>query len=110
MLANILKILHPFIPFFTETLWKKNKFNHFFKSDLVLAEWPEFKGQKVFNKNQENVTKLIELISSIRSTKSELNITPKLYCAVACPLFAAFSYNSIAFLSDCFTPTPNLHL
>ena len=23
MLANILKILHPFIPFFTETLWKK---------------------------------------------------------------------------------------
>ena len=82
MLANILKMLHPFIPFFTETLWKKNKFDDFFKSDLVLAEWPEYKGQKIFNKNEENITKLIELISNIRSTKAELNIAPKLYCDV----------------------------
>ena len=82
MLANILKILHPFIPFFTETLWKKNNFNNFFKSDLVLAEWPEYKKQNGFNKNQENIKKLIELISNIRSTKAELNITPKLYCDI----------------------------
>ena len=82
MLANILKMLHPFIPFFTETLWKKNKFNSFFKSDLVLAEWPKYKVQKMFNKNQVNIISLIELISNIRSTKAELNVTPKLFCDI----------------------------
>ena len=47
MLANILKMLHPFIPFFTESLWKKKKFNNFFKTDLVLADWPIYKMNKV---------------------------------------------------------------
>ena len=82
MMANLLKILHPFIPFFTESVWSQNKFNNFFNSDLVLSEWPEYKKQKNFNKNQENISNLIELISSIRSTKAELNITPKLYCDI----------------------------
>jgi len=82
MLANILKILHPFIPFFSESLWDKKKFNNFFKSDLVSSEWPEYQKQNNFSKNQENVNKLIELISNIRSTKAELNITPKLYCDI----------------------------
>ena len=82
MLANILKMLHPFIPFFTETLWKKNNFDNFFKSNLVLAEWPEYKRKKSFNKNKINIINLIELISNIRSTKAELNITPKLYCDI----------------------------
>ena len=82
MLANILKMLHPFIPFFTETVWEKNRFNIFFKSDLVIAKWPEFKTLKIFNKNQGSITNLIELISNIRATKAELNITPKLYCDI----------------------------
>ena len=80
MMANILKMLHPFIPFFTESVWSKNKFNNFYKSNLVLSMWPEYKKQKIFNKNEENINNLIELISNIRSTKAELNITPKLYC------------------------------
>ena len=82
MLANILKMLHPFIPFFTETLWKKKKFNDFFKTDLVLADWPIYKMNKVFNKNQDNINNLIEIITSIRSTKAELSIAPKLYCDI----------------------------
>ena len=35
-----------------------------------------------FNKNQNNINDLIELISNIRSTKAELKITPKLYCDI----------------------------
>ena len=82
MLSNILKILHPFIPFFTESVWGKNKFNIFFKSDLVLSDWPNYKKIKILNKNREDINNLIELISNIRSTKAELNITPKLYCDI----------------------------
>ena len=35
-----------------------------------------------FTKSQNNINDLIELISNIRSTKSELKITPKLYCDI----------------------------
>ena len=82
MLANILKMLHPFIPFFTESVWSKNNYIKFFKTNLILSEWPEYKPIIKFNKNHDNVSKLIEFISSIRSTKAELKITPKLYCDV----------------------------
>ena len=82
MLSNLLKMLHPFIPFFTESLWKKNKFNNFYKSDLVISNWPEYKIQKNMIQNQNNINNLIELISNIRSTKAELKITPKLHCDI----------------------------
>ena len=36
-----------------------------------------------FNKNQTDINNLIEIISSIRSTKAELKITPKLFCDIS---------------------------
>ncbi len=82
MMSNILKILHPFIPFFTETVWNTNKFNNFFKSSLIQADWPETKKQSLFNKNHKEIGYVMEIISNIRSTKAELNITPKLFCDI----------------------------
>ncbi|OUW73688.1 MAG: valine--tRNA ligase [Pelagibacteraceae bacterium TMED216] len=83
MMANILKILHPFIPFFTEAVWSKNRYKLVFKDDLISSAWPNFKKISKFNKNQKNINSLIEIISNIRSTKSELKITPKLFCDIA---------------------------
>ena len=83
MMANILKILHPFIPFFTEAIWFKNKYNIIFKSNLISSDWPDNKMLTKFNKNQIDINDLIELISSIRSTKAELKITPKLFCDIS---------------------------
>jgi valyl-tRNA synthetase len=82
MMVNILKILHPFIPFFTETLWSNNNYNKFLKTSLIQSKWPMFKKETKFNKNHQNIASIIEIISSIRSTKSELNITPKLFCDI----------------------------
>ena len=80
MMANILKILHPFIPFFTETVWSINKYKTVLKQDLILSSWPNYKNIKKFNKYQNDINSIIELISNIRSTKAELKITPKLFC------------------------------
>tara|TARA_Y100001970_G_C14220313_1_gene852252 strand:- start:46 stop:2694 length:2649 start_codon:yes stop_codon:yes gene_type:complete len=85
MMANILKTLHPFIPFFTESVWLENNYKAVFKKDLILAEWPKYKIIKKFINNQANINKVIDLISNIRSTKSELKITPKLYCNISFP-------------------------
>ena len=82
MMSNILKLLHPFIPFFTESLWSNNNYKKTFKTNLISAEWPEFKKNNKFNKNYTDIKNIIEFISNIRSTKSELKITPKLFCDV----------------------------
>ena len=79
MMANILKILHPFIPFFTESVWSKNNYKKIFKTNLISADWPDYKINKKFEMSQSDINKLIEVISSIRSTKAELKVTPKLF-------------------------------
>jgi len=82
MMSNILKILHPFIPFFTENLWSINGYKKVFKDFLISSSWPDYKKKHKFDKNQNDINDLIELISNIRSTKAELKITPKLYCDI----------------------------
>ncbi len=82
MMSNILKMLHPFIPFFTESVWSKNNYKSVYREDLILSPWPDFKEKRKFAKNQIVINKVIELISNIRSTKAELKITPKLFCDV----------------------------
>ena len=78
MMANILKILHPFIPFFTESVWSKNNYKKILKTNLITSEWPEYKNNTKFNKNHNDINDIIEFISSIRSTKAALKVTPKL--------------------------------
>ena len=85
MMANILKMLHPFIPFFTESVWLKNNYNKTFKTNLISAKWPEYKKINKYDKNQTDINYLIEFITSIRSTKAELKVTPKLLSDVFFP-------------------------
>jgi len=73
--SNILILLHPFIPFFTEKVWQDFNFGHHFKSPLMYKNW-EFKKQPNFNKSYKKIDWLIELVTSIRSTKVDLNVSP----------------------------------
>jgi len=82
MMANILKMLHPFIPFFTESVWSKNDYKKILKTNLINSEWPEYKNNTKFDKNHNDINNLIEFISNIRSTKAELKVTPKLFSDV----------------------------
>ncbi len=73
--SNILILLHPFIPFFTEKIWQDFKFNNHFKSSLMFKDW-KIKSHSTFVKNHNKIDWLIELVTSIRSTKVELNVPP----------------------------------
>ena len=73
--ANILILLHPFIPFFTEKVWQDFKFTNYFKTSLMFKDWNLVK-QKSFNKNYNKIDWLINLVTSIRSTKADLNVPP----------------------------------
>jgi valyl-tRNA synthetase len=71
---QILILLHPFIPFVTEEIWLKNKFDKSGKNFLMLANWPSESVKRGINTKQ--VEKIISIISELRSFKNELNVGP----------------------------------
>jgi len=73
-LDQILKLLHPFMPFVTEELWAQTG-NVGVKRDglLILADWPLLDGLENPNAKAE-ISWLIELITAIRSTRAEMNV------------------------------------
>ena len=73
--SNILILLHPFIPFFTEKVWKDLKFSNYYKTPLMFKSW-NIKPQKTFNLSYKKIDWLIDLVTGIRSTKVDLNVSP----------------------------------
>ena len=71
---QILILMHPFIPFITEEIWLKNKFDNLQKNFLMLANWPSGIVKK--DQDHKDVEKMINIISSIRSFKNELGVNP----------------------------------
>ena len=73
-LDQILKVLHPFMPFVTEELWAETgKFGPARESQLILAEWPDLSGLEDTEADAE-LDWLIEVISNVRSVRSEMNV------------------------------------
>ena len=75
VIEEILKLLHPFMPFVTEALWQRlAQSGKQAENFLMLEAWPEF-GE--FNASSDPVAELewvIEAISVIRSYRAELGI------------------------------------
>ena len=69
---EILKLLHPFMPFITEELWQVSATAPR-RSLLALADWPG--QQPVFAEANDEVGWVIDLITAIRSVRAEMNIT-----------------------------------
>ncbi len=70
ILERLLILLHPFIPFITETIWKE--FNS--KDLLIVKDWP--KVNKIDKNVIINFTELKELIIGLRNLKSKNKIKP----------------------------------
>jgi valyl-tRNA synthetase len=74
VLDQILKLLHPFMPFITEEMWDKIDARR--ESHLIVAAWPEF-GNELFHVHAtEEIEWLQTLITNIRSVRSDMNIPP----------------------------------
>jgi valyl-tRNA synthetase len=73
--SNILILLHPFIPFFTEKVWLDFKFNNYFKTPLMFKDW-EIAKHSNFIKSYNKIDWLIDLVTNIRSTKVNLDVLP----------------------------------
>jgi valyl-tRNA synthetase len=74
VLDEIIKLLHPFMPFITEELWRvKGEEGEPRKSMLALAAWPKLDGLEDANAESE-IGWVVDLITAIRSVRMEMNI------------------------------------
>ena len=73
-LDEILKLLHPFMPFVTEELWAVlGEEGPKRETLLCLADWPKL-AKKGDSKAAAEVNWVIDLVSEIRSLRSEMNV------------------------------------
>jgi valyl-tRNA synthetase len=71
---QILKLLHPFMPFITEELWARTSETPR-ESLLILTEWPTFAGySRDFFDARAEMHWVIELIKGTRSVRAEMNV------------------------------------
>jgi len=79
VLDEMMKLLHPFMPFMTEELWQRlgelgvEGQRRDRSTMLIKAEWPTHDGLVDEAASQE-ISWLIKLISDIRSARSEMNV------------------------------------
>ncbi|MBO0763906.1 MAG: valine--tRNA ligase [Hyphomicrobiaceae bacterium] len=73
-LDQILKLLHPFMPFITEELWgRRDRARAAGDGLLCLSAWPTFEGLADREADAE-IGWLIALVSEVRSVRSEMNV------------------------------------
>ena len=77
VLTDILKLLHPYMPFITEEIWQalphetdcKEKF-------LMLQSWPEYQEDLAFPQEEKSVEILMDAVKAVRARRSEMNVPP----------------------------------
>lgn len=74
IMAGILKMLHPFIPFVTEEIWQS--LPHGEAESIMMTEWCEYNEGLNFPKEQEDFSKIVDAIRAVRVQRSELNVPP----------------------------------
>jgi valyl-tRNA synthetase len=72
---QILKLLHPFMPFITEELWARTAEGNTVRSTLLIeAPWPDCASWPANEAARAEMRWVVSLVSSVRSVRSEMNV------------------------------------
>lgn len=73
VLKDLLKLLHPFMPFITEEIWQ-----HLPGADgsIMTADWPKGFGNMKDEEAEKGMGLVMELIKSVRNIRAEMNVAP----------------------------------
>lgn len=73
VLSNTMKLLHPFMPFITETIWQALPHDG---ESIMVSKWPEYQDSLNFAVEAEQVETIMDTIRSIRARRAEMNVPP----------------------------------
>lgn len=74
VLANALKLLHPYMPFITEELYSYIRPQ---EETIMYAAWPKYREDWSFPQETEEVEAMKEAIRGIRNIRTQMNVPPK---------------------------------
>lgn len=75
VLKNILKMLHPIIPFITEEIWLKIR-NGKDAESIMIAKWPTESRQLIDEKAEKEMEMIQKVIGAVRNIRGEMNVAP----------------------------------
>ncbi len=73
VLTEMMKLLHPFMPFISEEIWQALPHDG---DMLITAAYPEYSESLNFPKDEQDFETLMEAIKAIRSRRAEMNVPP----------------------------------
>jgi len=73
VLDQILRLLHPFMPFITEEIWQSIPHDG---EALIAAQWPAYNEQLNFKTECELMESVMDAIRAIRNRRTEMNVPP----------------------------------
>jgi len=113
VLYQILKLLHPFVPFVTEEIYLQ-----LYKRDenqpgtITFGPWPQSDRRHIDERLEESLKQIQDVVTAVRSIRAELNVPPgkksDLYIRVNEPAFATLLENHIQYFRS-LARVENLH-
>ena len=73
VLSGTMQLLHPFMPFLTETIWQALPHQG---DSIMRSAWPTWKPELCFEAEEQQMEDLMEVIRAIRNRRSEMNVPP----------------------------------
>ena len=71
VLTDILKMLHPFIPYVTDEIYNLLPIK---EESIIISEYPVYNKEEIFTKEENQVTEMLEFIKQFRTKKLENKI------------------------------------
>ena len=73
VLDQVLRLLHPFMPFITEEIWQSIPHEG---EALIVAQWPEYSEDLAFKTEEDHMESVMNAIRAIRARRTEMNVPP----------------------------------
>jgi valyl-tRNA synthetase len=78
VLEKSLRMLHPFMPFVTEEIWRRFPHEADHEGDSIMVQpWPHMQKEMISKDAEERMRSLINVITAIRNMRSVWNIEPQ---------------------------------
>ena len=73
VLTELLKLLHPFMPFITEEIYQALPHEEQF---IMTSRWPEYRADLTFPEEEAAMEAVMDTIKAIRARRAEMNVPP----------------------------------